>query len=286
MTRPTALLLLGLLTGIGAAAYSLIAGEATLPDGAAARVNHKLIAHDAWQRAVAAVESERRTPLTDADRRAILDRLIDEELLVQHGLALGLIEQDRRLRGQLVSEVMAAAMQGAAQDADEAALRRYYEQHRDYFSAPGRLRVAALFVRVTPQRLLPAALERAQIAAQRLRGGEPFGAVAGDLGDEVIPPLPDALLPAAKLRAYLGPRMTEATLTLSAGETSAPLQTDSGVMVLHLLESEPGATPPFEEVREQVRQAVRREADETAVRALLARLRKQGRVAVREQLDD
>ncbi len=285
--RPNALLLFGLLAGIGAAAYSLISGEAaSLPEGAVARVNHRLIGHEAWQRAVAAVESERRTPLTPEDKRHILDRLIDEELLVQHGLALGLMEQDRRLRGQLVSEVMASAMQGSAQEPGEAELRRYYDQHRDYFSTPGRLRVGAIFIAVTPQRPLPEPHIRASDAAQRLRKGETFRTVAESLSDEVIPPLPDVLLPAAKLRTYLGPRLTEAALALKPGETSAPLETESGLMVLHLLEREPGATPSFEAAREPLRQALRRESDETAVQRLLMRLRDQNRVVVSEQIND
>src|SRR5205823_1584452 len=106
-----------------------------------ARVNQHLILRDSWLRAVAAVASERRAPLTDADQRHVLDRLIDEELLVQHGMALGLPEQDARLRSTLVSEVMLTASTGATA-MDEDALRRFYAANRDFFTPAARLRVA------------------------------------------------------------------------------------------------------------------------------------------------
>ena len=110
---------------------------ASLPPGAVARVNQHLIPRDAWLRAVAAVASERRTPLTDADQRHILDRLVDEELLVQHGVELGLVESDARLRSTVVSEVMAAARPAAL--FDETDQRRFYDEHRDYFAPAGHL---------------------------------------------------------------------------------------------------------------------------------------------------
>src|SRR5262245_50870367 len=90
---PRWLLVAGLLAGIGLASADIVLRRDELPDGAVARVNDKLISRDAWLRAVAAVASERRAPLTPEDQRHILDRLVDEELLVQHGLSMDLIEQ-------------------------------------------------------------------------------------------------------------------------------------------------------------------------------------------------
>jgi hypothetical protein len=242
--RAHALLVAGMLAGIAGAAWTLVAGTgpAGLPDDAAARVNDRRVARDEWRRAVAAVESDRRTPLTAADRRHILERLVEEELLVQHGIALGLIEHDRRLRGQLVADVIAAAA-GGAPEPDEAALRRFYDENRELFTTPGRVRVAAA---------------RAD-------------------GAPLSPPVPDALLPPAKLREYLGPRLTEVALALGEGEASAPLEG----AVVRVLQKEPARTPAFEDIREEVRAAARRRAEEQALRELLAELRADGHVVVR-----
>ena len=254
--RTRALLIAGLVAGVIAAAAGVVAERpAALPPQAIARVNERLILRDTWLRAVAAVASGRRTPLSAADKRHILERLVDEELLVQHGVGLGLIEQDRRLRGQLVQDVIAIAAADAARADDEAQLRRFYEEQREFFTPPGRLRVAAY--RVT----------------------------AGGTREPFSPPPPDALLPPAKLRGYLGPALTQAALALQPGERSAPLNSGQGSAVVEMLEREAGAAPAFEDIREQVRAEYRRRRDEQALRDLLAQLRESGRVVVPETLE-
>jgi parvulin-like peptidyl-prolyl isomerase len=263
---PRWLLILGLVAGIVVAAGDLVLHSEALPEGAVARVNQKLVSRDAWLRAVAAVASERRTPLTDADQQLILDRLIDEELLVQHGLSLGLIEQDRRLRGQLVQDVLATAQVQAEGGADEEALRRFYDEHRDFFTKPARLRVAAL-------RMMPAAIATSAPPP-------PAGGGWGE-GSPFQPQVPDALLPVSELRTYLGPALTEAALKLEVGATSEPLPGPSGSVVLHVIAREDQALPAFDDIRDRVAAEYRRRQDEAEVRRLLKQLRKDANVVVR-----
>jgi len=219
-----------------------------------ARVNDRLILRDEWLRAVAAVASERRTPLSADDQRHILDRLVDEELLVQHGRELGLVEHDGRLRSTLVSEVMLAATQRAGAELDEPALRRFYDANPAWFAPAPRLRVRAWRVDGSGART-------------------PFE-----------PAVPDALLPPAKLAAYLGPTLVARAAALEARQSSEPVDSGGGRVVVELLEREASAAPPFERVREQVRAEARRRADEAAVRALLAELRRDGQVEVQAGL--
>jgi len=242
---PRWLLIAGLATGTALAAAGLMAAPVapSLPPQAVARVNQQLILRDAWLRAVAAVASERRAPLTEADQRHILDRLIDEELLVQHGVALGLVERDGRLRSTLVSEVMLAATGAARAAPDESALRRFYAENHERFAPAGRLRVRAWRLDAVGAR-------------------QPYE-----------PALPDALLPIAKLQTYLGPALTAVAQGLQPGQASAPIDSPGGRVVVELVEAQPGSAPPFEQVRDQVRAEAQRRADEDAVRALLAELR-------------
>lgn len=255
---PRYLLIGGLLLGIAAAAVGVLRdrGSHALPAQAMAQVNDRLISRDAWLRAVAAVASERRTPLTEDDKRHILARLIDEELLVQHGVALGLIEQDRRLRGQLVSDVIATATAAEAEPtADESELRRFHRDNQDFFTPPGRIRVAVY-----------------RLGAAGARG-------------TFVPPVPDALLPPTKLRTYLGPALTQLAMQLQPGQSSAPTESGGSPVVVEMLERELGFAPPYEQVAEQVRAEHQRRRDEAALRRLLAELRESGRVVVREELE-
>lgn len=251
---PRWLLLAGLLAGADIAAAGLVTSGPGLPARAVARVNDRLILRDAWLRAVAAVAGERRGELTEADQRHILDRLIDEELLVQHGVALGLVEQDARLRSTMVSEVMQTATGAAATVPDEGALRAFYQQNTSFFAPTARLRVKAWRLNADGSRA------------------------------EFLPPVPDALLPLAKIRNYLGPALTGQAAALPSDAPSEPIATESGPVVLQVLEKEAGAAQPFEQVQEEVRAEYRRRADEAAVRTLLADLRKRGRVAIAPDL--
>lgn len=251
------LLIMGLLAGIVMAASGVLRiGDETLPADAIARVNDRLILRDAWLRAVAAVSSERRTPLTESDKRHILDRLVDEELLAQHGLALGLVEQDRRLRGQLVAQVLqTASANSSSGDYSDAELREFYSQHRDFFTPPARLRIAATRIDADGQR------------------------------SAMVPPVPNALLPPSELRMYLGPTLTRAVLELQTGESSAAVAHGSGHAVVEVLQREAAAPPAFEQIREQVRAEMQRRADEEAVRQLLEQLRKDNSVVVSGELE-
>jgi len=274
--RPIALLALGATAGIALAVASLLApnGSDSLPDGSVARVNHALIRESQLERALAAMASDRRSPLTPSDRRHILDRLIDEELLVQYGLELGLAESDRRVRADLVSAVLAsqvASVDGFA-PSDEA-VNAFFRENREFFQAPGRLRVRSLWIRAAPDRSDSEALAAGEAAVQRLRAGDSLESVAERFGDREVAPAPDVLLPPAKLREYIGPTAVRVVAGLAVGQVSDPLVSGGAVRVFVLVDREASVAPALAEVRNEVLSEMKRRAGDEAVRSLLDRLR-------------
>src|SRR5262245_15749646 len=98
--RVQRLLGLGAALGPALATFDLLTvGDALTPtpEGVAS-VNGTAIREEDYERALAAFASDRRSPVEAGDRRHVLDRLIDEELLVQRGLDLGFSRSDRRVR--------------------------------------------------------------------------------------------------------------------------------------------------------------------------------------------
>jgi hypothetical protein len=75
----------GILLGVAVALYEREATTGAPPDGAIALVNSRPIREEDYARAVALVERDKRTEVTDEDRARVLDRLIEEELLIQRG---------------------------------------------------------------------------------------------------------------------------------------------------------------------------------------------------------
>jgi hypothetical protein len=275
------LLALGAGAGLVAAGGSLLVGGERLGPGTVARVNHVEIRGEDHERAVAALAADRRTPPGPAERRRVLDRLVDEELLVQRGLALGLARHDRQVRAHLTQAVIAGVVAEArALAPTDAELLAFLEAHRGLFTQPGRLRVRQVFCRAPGPAEDAATLARAGEAARRLRAGEAPAQVESMMGDPPPVPLPDALLAPAKLEQYLGPTALAAALGLATGAISDPVRSASGYHVLQLVERHADASPPLAEIRAQVVAEYRRRAGERALRAYLGELRARADVVV------
>jgi parvulin-like peptidyl-prolyl isomerase len=246
----------------------------TLPGSAVARVNDAVIRRDDYQRLLAGVERDTKEPVTDAVRTRVLDRLIEEELLVQRALELGLARADRRVRADLVSAMITSVTANAEErepDADE--LRDFYAEERNFFTQPGRLRVRQIFFRVRDFSQDAEAAARAARASEKLRAGEAFAEVVRALGDEEVAPLPQALLPPQKLLEYLGPTALRAALALGPGDVSDPVRSGTGYHVLQLVESEPSRVADFDEIEALVRVEWTRRTGERALREYLDDLR-------------
>ncbi|MFQ5667809.1 MAG: peptidyl-prolyl cis-trans isomerase [Candidatus Binatia bacterium] len=275
--RPILLLIAGAAAGVLLAASGLVrAGfhaAASLPPGVVARVNGAVIRTEDYERSVAGLVSDRRGGVDGVQRRHVLDRLIEEELLVQRGLALGLARHDRKVRADLTGAVIASVVAGT-QDLHppDGALQAFYAQHRDFFTRVGRLRLRQVFCRAGTGGT-PAAKARATEASRRLRAGEPFGAVRAALGDPEVSPLPDALLPPRKLMEYIGPTALHAALGLGVGEVSDPVRSGIGFHVLQVAERQPDHTPPLADIKPQVVAEFRRRAGDHALRSYLDDLR-------------
>jgi parvulin-like peptidyl-prolyl isomerase len=282
--RPLVLLGIGAVLGLALAAVGLMSsdrGAGGLPDHAIAAVNGEILRVEEYQRAVQGLANDRRDPIGEAEKRHVLDRLLDEELLVQRGLELGLARHDRRVRGDIVSAMIQVAVsQADGQEASDAEVEAFYQQERDYFAHTGRSFVRSLLVRGVPKRSEEEASARASEASARLRAGEDFEAVNEALGDPQIAPLPADFLPAQKLREYLGPTATRVALTLAPGEVSDPVRSATGRQVLQLVAREEGFVPGLAEIEDEVRAELRRRAGDRALREYLDELRERADVRI------
>ncbi len=277
--RARLLLGLGAAVGLAAVAVGLMSPTRGLPSHAVARVTNSVISSVEYERAVAALAADSRSVLSEADRQHVLDRLIDEELLVQHALDLELPRHDARVRADLVAAVIQALVATASDtDPPDAELEAFYREHADYFARPGRARIAQIMVRSEPVRSQEQALTRAREAARRLRAGEPFALVKSELGDAEVALLPDTYLSPGKLREYLGPSAMRAALNLAPGEVSDPVVSGHGYTLVLSLGREPGVTPELAEIEAEVRSEWVRRAGDAALRGALDDLRRRAEI--------
>ena len=283
--RPRLLLGLGAALGLALAAIDLLGVPRTatpLPADAVASVNGVSIQSSDYDRALEALAADRRSPLTDADRRRVLDRLVDEELLVQKGLDLGLLRRDRRVRSDIVSSVVESVVaEATTREPSEKELQDFFAQHRDSFLRPGRVRVRQIVVRVSPSVNDASAYARATEAARRLRAGEDFATVASALGDAPVAELPAGKLDASTLREYLGPTVARSASELAVATPSDPIRSAAGYHVIEVVERDPDEAPPLADIADEVRAELRRSNEDAALRAYVDGLRSAAVVRVR-----
>jgi hypothetical protein len=236
-------------------------------------------------RLVAGLERDTRGVADEKARRHVLDRMIDEEVLVQRGLELGLAESDRRIRANLTAAMIRSILvEVEDQEPSLSELGEFYREHRDFFTQPGRMRVHQIFFRVPTPSEEEAVAERAREVRSRIEPGQALVELRSEYGDPEVSPLPDVLLPAAKLREYLGPTALRAALGLEVGEVSRPIRSGTGYHLLQLVDREPPRTAPLAEIEAQVRSEWRRRAGDRALREYLDRLREEAEIVVAPKL--
>lgn len=108
------------------------------PHGAvlyAAEINGIPILYKDYQRALSLFAQDKRDPLSLEDRELVLERLIQEELLVQQAMSSDLMRSDRRLRSAVLQSMIAGLdIESRSKGAPEAAnggLETYLTQLRE-----------------------------------------------------------------------------------------------------------------------------------------------------------
>jgi len=260
-----------------------------LPPHAVAMVNGTYILRADYDRTLAAVteavtKHDGQVENAETLKQRTLDRLIEEELLVQRAIELGLPDRDPQLRTQLSARVL--EMVAMAQDEDDApdekTLRAFYDAEPGRFRVSGRFRVDVIFFAVPAG---ASADEESRVKQRafdvhgRLAGNEKFDDVRAS-GDPLLVFPPDAPLPVAKLQDYLGATATRAVIELEEGKTTEPIRGSDGYRILRLVQRVEGETPAFEAARKDVENAYRKQQEDVRLRRFLERRRRAAKIVV------
>jgi hypothetical protein len=190
------------------------------------------------------------------------ERELEDEILFREGVRLGLDKNDGIVRQRVVQKVLflAEEMAGATRSADDAALRAFFEEHKDQWAVGDGARFEQIY------RHHPDAL-RAWMAAggSELPVGEasPVGAVVDE--------------DRAHIAAQLGEGFATALASVPVGTWAGPLPSTFGWHLVRVLERRPARPARFEEVRATVAEAFsvyrRQEAVATFLASAFARYR-------------
>lgn len=271
----TYLLIAAAALGLGAAMWSALGvGDALTKYGdAIAVVDGTPIPRAVYDSAIAGLESAKRNPLTDAEKREALDRIIDEELLLRRAIELGLAESDPASRKALVNAMLQFSVADAAKlEPTDEELRRFYADRPKLIAPQPLLTVrAASFANTELD-----AIVRVQTA---LRDGKPFETAATAAGASLML-LPKGPIVPAKIAEYTGASIRDIALTLENGQTAGPIEVGRRVVFVHVVDRIDAPPPPLEDVRDLVAEEWRKRKSEEAFETYVTALRSRARVSI------
>ncbi len=261
-------LVAGALAGLLAAGFGILRqadSDNELPANAVARVNGQIISRDNYDRALARLG----TNSSSDDKNAwVLQRLVDDELLVQRGLELGMAQSDSTVRNAIVNSIIASvtAEADAASPGDEE-LQQYLAENADRFSFVTSVSVAAWQTNDDGV---------AQSFVNALRNGNSV-ATSDAIGP--IPDLPAGLMPVELLRDYVGPGIAAAAAEMPVG-SSAVFARRGRWLVVQVLDKKYAVVTDLGTIRNRVLLDYRRTLADKTLRDYLDDLRRRADVDV------
>ena len=181
-------------------------------------------------------------PFQDRDKQ-LLQRLIDDELILQRAEELGILQADPGIRKLLArSAIDTVVRESQAVLIKEPELIAFYNDHQAVFQQPQRITLqAAQFDDV----------EMANISRNAVLLGDSLKKTVSLVGGKILP-IPVSPLPKHMLIRYLGISLTDLALGLSATQISQPIVQGDNIYLLQVIENQPATLMPFEQVRETV----------------------------------
>lgn len=164
----------------------------------------------------------------------------------------------------------------------EADLRAAYERARPQLAQPALYRVSQIFLPAAlgDGEAVAAARKQAQDLAKRAQAPKAdFAALAKSYSQDATTRAQGGDIGYVPL-AQLTPEMRPAIEQLKAGEVSAPVQSAAGFHILKLVDLRAASVAPYEQVKDELRAALRTQRQELAARAYLEGLLNAGTVSI------
>jgi peptidyl-prolyl cis-trans isomerase SurA len=263
-------------------------------------------------------DPDKRSARASALRREVLDRLIDEELILQQATELKLsisseqvdasIEEikkqnnidDDQLRDALKGQGMSMAHYradikrqllrfrvlniavGSRVNVSDDEIKAYYERHMKG-GANTQVRASHIFISIPDGADAAAAAEKqaqAQKILERARGGEDFAKLARELSDDAATRVEGGDL------GFFGKDMLpkpieELVFSMQPGDIRGPVRADRGFHVIKMVDRKVKPPKPLDDVKDEIRMQLRQKDMERQTKNYLQELRKKTLVDIR-----
>ena len=263
------LLIFGLIIGVFLAANSIVQESNLIEDDWVANVGGVQISKEKYYSQLEGLARDKKNPITEKDKNYVLERMIEEELLIIRAKELGLFENNQIVRGSIIQQMIKLIIsENYLESVEEETLRKFYEQNIGFFSSASRLRLQQIYF----SNLSGDSKERSDEAFEYLKEGASYDEVS-KMADQSALTIPNSMMNLSKVREYIGPTLMNLARRLEPGEFSVPMEVAGGHKIIYLFDKELSEPEEFDSIQPKILKEYQRRRDDNSLREYLEDLK-------------
>lgn len=261
----------GILIGALMAAYSVIEKSNISDYKWAAKIEDTSIPMEKYLTQLDGLSKDKRSPLTQKDKEYVLERMIEEELLIKRAIDLGMLNDNPMARGTIVQQMIKAIIaENARYEISDSELESFFQENSGFFTKSSRLRIQQIYF--SNEQLKDDSLVVAKKAYDLLKRGDDFESVS-KLGSPSALKIPNSLMTLSKVREYIGPSLMNLARELEINSFTSPIEVSGGYKIIYLIDKEMASPPQFNDIKASVSSEFLKRKDDQSLRSYLENLK-------------
>lgn len=202
-----------------------------------------------------------------------------EKAAQQQGISFEDFKQN--MKNQIITQRVISQEVGSHIQIGKEEEQKFYDAHKDEMERPEQVRLSEILIPVDDEKdpNATAAQQKAESIEAQLKAGKSFEDLAKA----------DSSGPTAKQggdlgyfkRGVLAKELEEKVFPLKAGQTTDPIRTKQGFVIIKVAEHQDAGVPPLLQVEPKIQEAVYMEKLEPALRAYLTKLREEAYIDIK-----
>ena len=262
----------GILIGALMAAYSVIEKSNISDYKWAAKIEDTSIPMEKYLTQLDGLSKDKRSPLTQKDKEYVLERMIEEELLIKRAIDLGMLNDNPMARGTIVQQMIKTIIaENARYEISDSELESFFQENSGFFTKSSRLRIQQIYF--SNEQLKDDSLVVAKKAYDYLKRGDDFESVS-KLGSPSALKIPNSLMTLSKVREYIGPSLMNLARELEINSFTSPIEVSGGYKIIYLIDKKMASPPQFNDIKASVSSEFLKRKDDQSLRSYLENLKK------------
>ena len=261
----------GILLGALMAAYSVIEKSNISDYKWAAKIEDTSIPMEKYLTQLDGLSKDKRSPLTQEDKEYVLERMIEEELLIKRAIDLGMLNDNPMARGTIVQQMIKTIIaENARYEISDSELESFFQENSGFFTKSSRLRIQQIYF--SNEQLKDDSLVVAKKAYDLLKRGDDFESVS-KLGSPSALKIPNSLMTLSKVREYIGPSLMNLARELEINSFTSPIEVSGVYKIIYLIDKEMASSPKFNDIKASVSSEFLKRKDDQSLRSYLENLK-------------